>query len=151
MKKPYYTICIVMKKMYICIINKCLIMKRILFLLLLLSLVSCGTMRTNTNPMSQSYLLSEGMSMQEVQDILGLPVASELLKGVTEWHYCRTGIMADEFVSVFFEKGKLIAVKNYTVTAQDVGGAGWSCKSFIKRGTYREPDEVIAVRARYGD
>lgn len=101
--------------------------------------------------MSQSYLLSEGMTMLQVQEIMGVPCASELSKGVTEWHYCSTGFNADEFVACFFEDGKLIAIKNYTVTIADTGGVGGSCNKFIKRGTYQEPDVVIAIRSRYGD
>jgi hypothetical protein len=91
------------------------------------------------------------MTMPEVQKIMGVPCASELSKGVTEWHYCSTGFNADEYVAVFFEKGLLIAIKNYTVTVVDVGGISGHCSNFIKRGTYQEPDVVVAIRSRYGD
>ena len=96
-------------------------------------------------------MLYEGMTMEQVKDIMGTPCANELSKGVTEWHYCTTGLDADEFVACYFEKGQLIAIKNYTVTSRDVGGSFGSCRKFIKRGTYREPDAVIAIRSRYGD
>lgn len=123
-------------------------MKKILFFVALpLFFVACEA----TGALKQSYRLYEGMTMDEVVSIMGTPCASELSKGVTEWHYCTTGINADEFVAVFFKEGKLIAVKNYTVTLQDTGGVSGSCRKFIKRGTYREPDVVVAIRSRYGD
>ena len=122
-------------------------MKKLLIIVLPFMLVACGT----TGALSKSYRLYEGMTMDEVVNLMGEPCASELSKGVTEWHYCTTGINADEFVAVFFKEGKLIAVKNYTVTLQDTGGVSGSCRKFIKRGTYREPDVVVAIRSRYGD
>lgn len=122
-------------------------MKKLFILVLPFILVGCGS----TGALSKSYRLYEGMTMDEVVNLMGEPCASELSKGVTEWHYCTTGIMSDEFVAVFFKDAKVIAVKNYTVTQQDVGNASGPCRRFIKRGTYREPDVVIAIRSRYGD
>lgn len=125
-------------------------MKKILLLLLPLIVTSCGILG-QTPAMSQSYRLYDGMTMDQVREIMGTPCASEISKGITEWHYCSTGFDADEYVACYFQKGHLIAVKNYTVTIRDVGGAQGNCRKFIKRGTYREPDVVIAVRSRYGD
>lgn len=122
-------------------------MKKLFILILTLLFVACGS----TSPLSQSFRLYEGMTMDQVIEIMGTPCASELSQGVTEWHYCSTGYMADEFVAIFFQDGKIIAVKNYTVTQTDVGDVGGPCKLFIKRGTYREPDVVVSVRSRYGD
>ena len=125
-------------------------MKKLILFLATMFIVSCASLSEGSK-MSQSYLLSEGMTMPEVQEIMGVPCASELSKGVTEWHYCSTGFNADEYVAVFFENGLLIAIKNYTVTLVDVGGIGGHCSKFIKRGTYQEPDVVVAIRSRYGD
>lgn len=123
-------------------------MRKCFFIILPFIFASC----VSTSALKQSFRLSEGMTMDEVVQIMGTPCASELTKGVTEWHYCSTGFTTDEFVAVFFKDGRLIAVKNYTVTQNDVGsGVGGSCRKFIKRGTYREPDVVIAIRSRYGD
>ena len=124
-------------------------MRKFLLILIPLVISACGT--TANMAMSQAYRIYEGMSMDEVVEIMGTPCASELNKGVNEWHYCSTGLMADEFVAVYFEKGRVIAVKNYTVTSMDVDGASGNCRKFIKRGTYKEPDVVIAIRSRYGD
>ena len=126
-------------------------MKKLFVILLFAVLLSSCGITGQKYAMSQAYKLYEGMTMDEVQAVMGTPCATELSKGVTEWHYCSTGFNADEFVACFFEKGRLIAVKNYTVTTADVGGAQGLCRKFIKRGTYREPDVVISIRSRYGD
>lgn len=123
-------------------------MRKILFIIIPFIFAAC----VSTSALNQSFRLSECMTMDEVVQIMGTPCASELTKGVTEWHYCSTGITTDEFVAVFFKDGCLIAVKNYTVTQNDVGpGVGGNCRKFIKRGTCREPDVVMAIRSRYGD
>jgi outer membrane protein assembly factor BamE (lipoprotein component of BamABCDE complex) len=99
--------------------------------------------------LSMSYQLQEGMTKSEVVSIMGSPIKSDFYKNVEEWHYCRTGWSADEFISLFFYEGKLIAKKNYTVTIADTNGVGGSCDKFIKRGNYREPDIVLEIRGRY--
>ena len=40
------------------------------------------------------------MSKNDVLEILGQPVKSEFNQNVEEWHYCKTGFQADEFVEV---------------------------------------------------
>jgi len=89
------------------------------------------------------------MSKEEVVSILGQPIKSDFYKNVDEWFYCKTGIRGDQHLALFFYDGKLIAKKNYVVTAQDVYGAYGSCELFIKRGSYREPDEVREIRLKY--
>lgn len=100
--------------------------------------VSCGVHQKVGN----AWKLSEGMTKEQVVEILGLPIKQEFERHVDEWHYCRTGISTDEFLSLFFYENKLIALKNYTVTTSDVPGAYGSCENFIKRGTYSIPDVV---------
>lgn len=82
-------------------------MRKILFIIIPFIFAAC----VSTSALNQSFRLSEGMTMDEVVQIMGKPCASELTKGVTEWHYCSTGITTDEFVAVFFKDGCLIAVK----------------------------------------
>ena len=60
-----------------------------------------------------------------------------------------SGVGGDEHLAVFFYEGKLIAKKNYVVTIQDVNGQRGSCEWFIKRGNYREPDEVKEIRLKF--
>jgi len=100
-------------------------------------------------PIEQSYKLNNGMSKEEVVSILGQPIKSDFYKNVDEWFYCKTGMGGDQHLALFFYDGKLIAKKNYFVTVQDVDGATGSCEWFIKRGSYREPDEVREIRHKY--
>jgi outer membrane protein assembly factor BamE (lipoprotein component of BamABCDE complex) len=107
-------------------------------------LPSCGVQQK----LSTSNKLSSGMTKAEVEVIMGLPIKSDFYKNVEEWHYCRTGGTADEFLALFFFEGKLIEKLNYTVTLADTRGAYGSCSKFIKMGNYREPDKVFEIRMR---
>jgi len=111
---------------------------------LILFLISCGVQQN----LAVSYKLHEGMTKAEAESIMGTPVKSDFYKNVDEWHYCKTGTTADEFISLFFYEGKLIAKKNYTVTLADTRGASGSCEKFIKMGNYSEPDIVVEIRSR---
>lgn len=87
------------------------------------------------------------MTKAEVQKIMGTPAKSDFKDNVEEWHYCRTGLEADEFMALFFYDGKLVEKLNYTVTIADAKATG-SCEKFIKMGNYREPDRIIEIRTR---
>ena len=123
-------------------------MKRIPGFILLLTttlyLTACGVQQN----LSISHKLSPGMTKSEVEAIMGTPVKSDFHKNVEEWHYCKTGMSADEFLALFFYEGKLIEKLNYTVTIADTGGAFGSCSKFIKMGNYREPDKIIELRLK---
>ena len=80
---------------------------------------------------------------------MGAPAKSEFSAGVMEWHYCKTGSGADQFVAMFFQNNLLIETRNYTVTLADTGGITGGCENFVKMGNYREPDTVTEVRLRY--
>ena len=123
-------------------------MKKLLILLIIITLNSCGTKRLNmeAQALKNNFLVSEGMSKQQVIDIMGNPVASEFNKGVEEFHYCATGRSADQFVSFYFQDGKVVSKTSYSVTLAEAGATG-NCSKFIKRGTYRTPDNVIEIRA----
>lgn len=120
-------------------------MKVISSILLMALLHSCGVQQKLT----ASYKLSPGMTKTEVEAIMGPPTKSDFKKNVEEWHYCKTGMSADEFLALFFYEGKLIEKLNYTVTLADTRGATGSCSKFIKMGNYKEPDKVIEIRVRY--
>ena len=123
-------------------------MKKFILLLVLTSFVSCGSLvnKTEIEAFKKNFLVSEGMSKQQVIDIMGYPVASEFNKSVEEYHYCATGYGSDDFVSFYFQDGKVISKTSYTVTVAEVATTG-HCSKFIKRGTYRTPDNVIEIRA----
>lgn len=87
------------------------------------------------------------MTKQEVVSIMGSPVASEFSKGVEEFHYCLTGYGSDKYVAFFFKGNKVVSKTTYNVTLNEVGGATGHCSKFVKRGTYRTPDNVIELRA----
>jgi hypothetical protein len=115
-------------------------MNKLLPIALLLVLTSCSTlMGTTRQNLNISYKLHEGMTKNEVESIMGQPIKSDFYKKVEEWHYCATGIGADEFIALFF----------HTVTIQDTRGISGTCEKFIKMGNYREPDNVTEIRLRY--
>ena len=88
------------------------------------------------------------MSKEQVIATMGSePVKAEFSGNVEEWHYCKTGKQADEFVAVFFSAAKVIAMKPYTVTYSDAGASG-SCEMFVKMGNFRVPDSVREYRIR---
>ena len=119
-------------------------MKILVILSTLLIVTSCGIQQNLTS----SLKLSPGMTKSEVEKIMGMPIKSDFKKNVEEWHYCKTGIYSDEFISLFFFDGKLVEKLNYSVTIADTRGVTGSCENFIKMGNYREPDKVIELRMR---
>lgn len=94
--------------------------------------------------LQNAFLLSPGMSKQEVMDTLGgRPTTAEFIGELEEWHYCTTGFSKDKFAAVYFFKGELYAMKEYRVR---VNG---SCEKGLKGGTYSEPDVVKEYRIKY--
>ncbi len=107
------------------------------------SVSSCWVVHQN---LKVSNNLKEGMTKQEVVQIMGNPAKSEFSNGVEEWHYCRCINKINEYVALFFYEDKLIAKTNYTVF--DTYGMASSCDQLIKMGNYIEPDIVIELRSR---
>ena len=99
--------------------------------------------------LDNSFMLSPGMSKQEVMEVMGgRPSESEFVGDLAEWHFCKryTGYYAKnrfDYTTVFFLEGKVIAMKEYGVKK-----AG-SCASNIKGGSYREPDVVKEYRIKF--
>lgn len=116
--------------------------------ILFLLFTGCGIYSGVQQNLDVSYKLSPDMTKGEVEVIMGPPIKSDFYKNVEEWHYCKTGTAADEFIALFFYKGKLIEKLNYTVTLADTRGVTGSCSKFIRMGNYREPDSVIEIRMR---
>lgn len=119
-------------------------MKNRLLILMLLFFVACGTQQN----LSNSYKLSPGMMKDEVEAIMGIPIKSDFKQNVEEWHYCKTGQMADEMLALFFHEGILIEKLNYSVTMADTQGSYGSCEKFVKMGNYRVPDAILEIRNR---
>ena len=89
--------------------------------------------------LSQSSKVKAGMTTDEVRDIIGEPIVTELDRNVEEWHYCRTG-SRDRFLAMFFVDSRLIAKKYYL--GKDEEG---DCSLFVKTGDYKVPLEVQAI------
>jgi outer membrane protein assembly factor BamE (lipoprotein component of BamABCDE complex) len=119
-------------------------MRNIWCSLILVSIISCGVQQK----LNASYKLTAGMSKAEVEAIMGAPVKSDFKEDVEEWHYCKTGMSADEFLALFFHQGQLIEKLNYTVTLSDTNGAFGNCSKFIKMGNYRVPDRLLEIRLK---
>lgn len=97
---------------------------------------------------NKASMLSPNMTKTEASNIMGLRAKSEFTGIIEEWHYCRTGLQADELVALYFHDGLLVGTKNYTVTLQDTGGVTGDCSVFIKQGNYQEPDSIQEIRVR---
>ena len=54
-------------------------------------------------------------------------------ESLKEWHFCNTGMNGvSRYVAVFFDEGKVFAMKPYSVLMKGVEFPG--CEEFIKRG-----------------
>ncbi len=100
----------------------------------------------------KAFQIKYGMSFEDVQEIVGIPVKKEILGSVEEWHYCRTGNDIDEYVAIKFNDGKVSELEQYTVSYLDIifhhtstpseelikaSGLG-DCKLTIRWGSYGE-------------
>ena len=122
-------------------------MKKLIFILIVGSLfMGCFTadqlssklIFTSQN-LSISSKVKAGMTTDEVHDIMGEPVISELDRNVEQWHYCRT-THKDRFLSIFFVDNKVVA-KKYYLGKEELG----DCSLSIKTGDYKVPPEVQAI------
>ena len=119
-------------------------MKKLIFIVIVGSLfMGCFTadqlssklIFTSQN-LSISSKVKAGMTTDEVHDIMGEPVVSELDRNVEQWHYCRTA-HKDRFLSIFFVNNKVVA-KKYYLGKSELG----DCSLFVKTGDYKIPPEV---------
>ena len=124
--------------------------KALIFLAALasLTLTGCGVNQRLEN----SLKVSPGMDKQQVVAAMGdEPVATEFSGSLEEWHYCNTGMNGiSKYVAIFFDSGRVIAMKPYSVVERDAGGNAFAvCEEFIKMGSYQEPDVVKEYRIKY--
>ena len=78
-------------------------MKKLLSILFIPLFFACGSLfvdPSETKAFKKNFLVSEGMTKQEVIEIMGSPVASEFSEGVEEFHFCATGYNSDDFVAI---------------------------------------------------
>ena len=111
-------------------------------------LVGCGVNQRLEN----SFQISNGMTKADVLRIMeDNPVANEFNGDLEEWHFCNTGMNGvSKYVAVYFNKGRVFAMKPYSVVEKDAGGNAFAvCEEFIKKGDYKEPDAVREYRIRY--
>ena len=128
-------------------------MKKLIFILMVGGLfIGCFTMTMQN--LSQSSKVTAGMTTDEVRDLMGEPILTELDRNVEEWHYCRSDNYPpkDRFFLIYFVDNKVIAktfytrwkgniFKSYIRNPEHFG----SCEYFVKTGDYKVPPEVQAI------
>ena len=59
-----------------------------------------------TQDLSLTGNIRSGMTPDEVIEIMGEPIISELVNNIEEWYYCKTGVLIklqkDTFVALYF-------------------------------------------------
>ena len=107
-----------------------------------------------TQDLSLAAKIRAGMTTEEVIEIMGEPIISELDRNVEEWHYCRSDNYPpkDRFFLIYFADNKVFAktfytrwkgniFKSYIRNPEHFG----SCEYFVKTGDYKVPPEVQAI------
>lgn len=104
------------------------------------------------NDLSRAADIQPGMPTEEILKIMGQPALKEIRGEIEEYHYCKTGHLVDEYISIKASQGKLLNMSYYVVNWLDVafhhtptpnehlleiGGMG-DCKLTIRWGTYGE-------------
>lgn len=104
------------------------------------------------NDLGKATDIKPGMPTEEILKIMGAPALKEIQGEIEELHYCKTGHLVDEYISIQTSQGKLVNMSYYVVnwldvafhhTATpnehllDIGGMG-DCKLTIRWGTYAE-------------
>ena len=104
------------------------------------------------NDLTKSASINPGMGTEEVLAIMGEPAIKEISGETEEFHYCKTGHLVDEYISIEVNQGVVVSMSYYVVNWLDVafhhtstpnkhlleiGGMG-DCKLTIRWGTYGE-------------
>lgn len=72
------------------------------------------------NDLKQSINIENDMSFEEVLKIMGKPALKEISGDFEEYHYCSTGKVVDEYISIKLQNGKVLSMSYYVVNALDV-------------------------------
>jgi len=123
-------------------------MKKLILLSILL-IVGCAThtkIRTHQD-LSLAVKIRAGMTTDEVLEIMGEPIVTELDRNVEEWHYCRSDNWPpkDRFLAIYFVDDKVIAKIFYARQKGEKVKVFGSCEHFVKTGDYKVPPEVQAI------
>ena len=111
--------------------------------------IGCFTMTMQN--LSQSSKVTAGMTTDEVRDLMGEPILTELDRNVEEWHYCRSDSYPakDRFFAIYFVDNKVIAKIFYTRSKSNIFDIKFdnfgNCVHFVKTGDYKVPPEVQAI------
>lgn len=104
------------------------------------------------NDLDKATDIKPEMPTEEILKIMGAPVIKEVRGEMEELHYCKTGHLVDEYISIKTNQGKLVNMSYYVVNwldvafhhtptpnehLLDIGGMG-DCKLTIRWGTYDE-------------
>ena len=123
-------------------------MKKLIFILMVGSLLlSCAAIKDYQKTFHQQDLsniaqIRNGMTQEDVLNIIGNPVQSELFNNIEEWQYCNTGAFEDTFVALFFVDDSLAVKYNYKNNSTDGSEGFGSCEKFIKKGNYKTPTNI---------
>ena len=93
--------------------------------------------------------INSGMTKEEVIDLLGEPVLSELYYNVDEFYYCKSGRFKDAYVVFFFIDNELISKEQFlgNMIIDDIKNFKHTgnCENFIKDQNYEIPPEVQEI------
>ena len=100
-----------------------------------------------TQDLSLAGKIRAGMTTDEVIEIMGEPIISELDRNVEEWHYCRSDNWPpkDRFLAIYFVDDKVISKIFYARQKGKKSKVFGSCEHFVKTGDYKVPPEVQAI------
>ena len=113
--------------------------------------------------LSKAINIKPGMPTVEILKIMGEPTIKEIRGDVEELHYCKTGHLVDEYISIEANQEKLVNMSYYVVNWLDVafhhtptpnehlfdiGGMG-DCRLTIRWGTYgkKTPNKSMQLTA----
>ena len=108
--------------------------------------MGCATLNriiSKTDTTIYTGQIKNGMTTEDVLEIMGEPILSELYNNVDEWHYCRTGDFKDAYAVLFFIDNKLISKQQYNRLLWLRTG---NCENFLKKDDYKISSEVQAIR-----
>lgn len=116
------------------------------YLVCIVLLTGCAS---STPDLQLAQGIRQGMTPDQVVQSMGGKeiVAREFAKNYEEWHYCDNKPWGGDqkFVAVYFIEGEVASMKYYSA----FHGSG-DCQAVVKRGNYREPDNIREYRIKVG-
>ena len=126
-------------------------MKKLLLLSILL-IIGCSTWNKilpKPNTTIHTGQIRQGMTTEDVSNIMGEPILADSYNSIDEWHYCKTGRLKDAYVILFFIDNKLISKQQllgnmFIDDIKNISRFG-NCANFIKKQDYKIPSEVQEI------